>query len=354
MDYDSDHAAYRIRTLTSFSLSNQMFVNFETLAALQIVQEEMHPNTQIWNRDSGGSEPRESLSVYGLFHNLASTSQGRINLRKIFLRPTMDIETVRRRHATISVLVQEQNAETMQQMIQCLRQIPNGRRFIPQLQKGIDNASVGTLFEKGLWRSCERFMTNTALLYDSVKALAGVEVGSFLDDVGLSKRASKYMTNKQNEQFLRKMDYSSICTIRGTIVQVVDFELSKQRQRPTVRTGLDKRLDKLKRQYDGMESFLAEVVNHIINESPPWASQYIRSCIFLPQIGFLTVVDVDEESGDGKYEGEEGSDGFWEKIFASDGSACYKNKYMRELDNTYGDMYCEIGGEFSTAQYFQR
>ena len=157
-DYDRGNVAYCIQTLTSFSLSKQMFVNSETLAALQIVQEEMHPNTQTWNRDSGGYAPRESLSVYGLFHNLASTSQGRISLRKIFLRPTMDIEAIRRRHATISVLIREQNTETTQQIIQCLRRIPNARRFIPKLQKGIDNASVGTSFEKGLWRSCERFM----------------------------------------------------------------------------------------------------------------------------------------------------------------------------------------------------
>lgn len=149
------------------------------------------------------------------------------------------------------------------------------------------------------------------------------------------------------------MDYSSICAVRGTIIQVVDFEQSKDRQRPTVRTGLDKRLDTLKRQYDGMEGFLTGVINHIINKSPPWASQYIRSCIFLPQIGFLTVVDVNKESGNGKYEGEGDSDGSWEKIFASDSSACYKNKYMRELDSTYGDMYCEIGGGFRTVLYFQ-
>ncbi|KAK3192843.1 hypothetical protein K4F52_001200 [Lecanicillium sp. MT-2017a] len=131
------------------------------------------------------------------------------------------------------------------------------------------------------------------------------------------------------------------------INKVIDFEQSKLRQRTSVRAGIDKKLDELKRQYDGMESFLTEVVNHISSASPAWASKHIRSCIFLPQLGFLTVVDTDE-SGNSKYEGEGGTGSTWEKIFVSDCAACYKNDQMRELDSRYGDMYCEIGDKILT------
>lgn len=94
-----------------------------------------------------------------------------------------------------------------------------------------------------------------------------------------------------------------------------------------------------------MESFLTEVVNHMKRELPEWACQYIRSCIFLPQLGFLTVVEPNLDTGLGRYEGEGSDEGSWEKLFMADGAVCYKNKYMRELDREFGDMYCQIGGK---------
>ncbi len=175
--------AWKIQALESFNISNYMFVSNETLAALQIIQHELHPNTQIWNQDSGGGVTKEGLSVYGLFHRFACTSQGRMCLRRLFLRPIMDIEIIQQRHATISVLLHEHNAETVRQMTHCLRKIPNARRFLPHLQKGIDNASVGTSFEKGAWTRCESFTANTARLYDLVHALCGMETSSILTTV---------------------------------------------------------------------------------------------------------------------------------------------------------------------------
>lgn len=97
-----------------------------------------------------------------------------------------------------------------------------------------------------------------------------------------------------------------------------------------------------------MDSFLTEVINHMSRELPEWARKYIRSCIFLPQIGFLTVVEPNPVTGNGQYEGEGMVGDAWEKLFAADGAVCYKNSYMRELDEEYGDMYCQIGGKTST------
>lgn len=129
------------------------------------------------------------------------------------------------------------------------------------------------------------------------------------------------------------------------INRTIDFEQSKSRGRPSVKAGVDAQLDDLKRRYDGMGSFLTEVVTHVTQELPEWATQYIQSCIFLPQLGFLTVVELDAETGRGKYEGEGSDDDQWQRLFTVDGTACYKNKFMKDLDDTYGDVYCEIGGE---------
>lgn len=130
------------------------------------------------------------------------------------------------------------------------------------------------------------------------------------------------------------------------INNTIDFDQSKSRHRPSVRTGIDPQLDELKRRYDGMESFLTQVINQMNRELPEWACQYIRSCIFLPQLGFLTVVEPHPDTGNGRYEGEGADGGAWEKLFTADGAVCYKNHYMRELDEEYGDMYCQIGGKW--------
>lgn len=94
-----------------------------------------------------------------------------------------------------------------------------------------------------------------------------------------------------------------------------------------------------------MENFLTQVIDKIIDNTASWARQYIKSCIFLPQLGFLLVIDLDEKTGHGKYSGEGQSHDTWEKIFTADGSACYKTKQMHELDEAYGDIYSQIGGK---------
>ena len=40
----------------------------------------------------------------------------------------------------------------------------------------------------------------------------------------------------------------------------------------------------------------------------------------------------------------------WESLFTADGAVCYKNKFMKELDEQCGDMYCEIGGRLPASQ----
>ena len=87
------------------------------------------------------------------------------------------------------------------------------------------------------------------------------------------------------------------------IDRIIDFEQSKARHRPSVKSGIDSNLDNLKNQYDGMASLLIEVVKEVNKTLPEWAHRYIQSCIFLPQLGFLMMVEPDE-NGQSRYEGE--------------------------------------------------
>lgn len=134
------------------------------------------------------------------------------------------------------------------------------------------------------------------------------------------------------------------------ISSTIDFEQSEYRERPTVRLGIYEDLDRLKRHYDGMNSFLAEVVQRTIQASPSWAASYIRSCIFLPQLGFLLAIELDPETGYSKYRGERENGDCWEQLFVADGAVHYKNNDMRHLDEQFGDIYCEIAGRFNNSE----
>lgn len=150
----------------------------------------------------------------------------------------------------------------------------------------------------------------------------------------------------QHDQIVEGISQQALATVGELIAHTIDFQQSKEARRTCVVQGIDRDLDELKRNYDGLEHFLNEVAAHMIQEIPEWARQYVKNCIFYPQIGFLTVVSFNPETGRGNYEGEGMVDDVWERMFLTEDDIYYKNRRMKELDGQYGDLYCMIIGEF--------
>lgn len=130
------------------------------------------------------------------------------------------------------------------------------------------------------------------------------------------------------------------------ITQTVDFAESDMQHRTIVLQGVDPNLDNLKRTYDGLEDFLSEVAAKLVSGVPEWAAQYVQNCIFFPQLGFLTVVVLDPETGKGRYEGEGLDEDAWDRMFSTEDMGYYKNRQMKEIDNHFGDMYGMICGKY--------
>jgi DNA mismatch repair protein MSH5 len=128
------------------------------------------------------------------------------------------------------------------------------------------------------------------------------------------------------------------------VTQTVDFVRSAEQHRTVILPGVDEELDNIKRTYDGMDSLLTQVAIRLSNDLPEWAAQYVENCIFFPQLGFLTVVPLDSNTGKGKYEGEGIENDAWDKMFVSNDMGYYKNNRMREMDEYFGDMYGMICG----------
>lgn len=136
------------------------------------------------------------------------------------------------------------------------------------------------------------------------------------------------------------------------IEQTVDFVRSAEQHRTAVLQGVDAELDGFKSTYDGMESLLTQVAERLLSSLPEWACQYVQNCIFYPQLGFLTVVFLNPETGKGLYEGEGVEHDVWDKMFSSNDMGYYKNRLMREMDEHFGDLYGMICGKSSRITSF--
>lgn len=174
---------FNIQSIEQFHLSEYLYISSSALSNLQILHCEMHPNSQTWHTNFGVVKKKEGLSVYGMFHNLASTSQGRLQLRKLFLRPSTDITTIRARHRTISILLQPQNSEALSQMVSALRRVPNMIGVLSKLSRGINFTTVGHCSSGGLWAALERFSSNVVEVQMLAGSLSGCESAPLLRKV---------------------------------------------------------------------------------------------------------------------------------------------------------------------------
>ncbi len=308
-----------------------MFVNADTLASLQIIQAESHPNSHMQGPASSGA--KESLSVYGLFHHLARTPQGRQRLRQMFLRPCLDLAPIEERLDTIAVLLRPENDPCLQKLVRSLGKIKDIRTLVVHLRKGISsNPGKRNSTRKGVWASILNFTFHVLKVLESIHELVD----------GRSLAITKKM--------LSEIQPTHVEYIGKLVTGTVDFERSAEQHRTAVLQGLDEKLDDMKRTYDGMDDLLTKVASRLASELPEWAAQYVENCIFFPQLGFLTVVALDPATGAGKYEGEGLEDDVWERSFVSNDMGYYKNRRMKEMDNRFGDIYSEICGKLEIPQ----
>lgn len=153
---DEDQSLFKISAVSMFNLDRTMYVaeteidvtedvnrrrwiNADTLASLQILQIEAHPQSHNQGPTTTSSGSKEGLSVYGLFSPLARTPQGKDLLRKCFLRPSLEIDVIQMRLNTIEILIAPENHEPLQKIARSLQQIKNMKTVIIHLRKGVSN-----------------------------------------------------------------------------------------------------------------------------------------------------------------------------------------------------------------------
>ncbi|KAI9676986.1 MAG: MutS protein msh5 [Caeruleum heppii] len=317
---DDALAAFRIVSVEMVSLTDTMFINADTLSALQIIQAETHPASHNQGPSQGSSGSKEGLSLYGLFHHLARTPQGRYRLRQQFLRPTLDVGIINERLDCVSVFLRPENQATVDTICKSMKHVQNMRTVVIHLRKGVSSGSAaqGGSIRRGVWGSLSQFSFSLLKIQGAIR-----EIGSHRLAI-----ARKVMANFDVQAFGR---------IGRMIEEIIDFPASAEARRTVVKASVDSELDAMRHQYDAMDSLLSEVARDLRVRMPSDAP--IDNVIYFPQLGYLIVVPLDPSTGRGAYEGDVDSENVWIYMFSTEDKAYYKSDEMREMDDHFGDLY---------------
>jgi DNA mismatch repair protein MSH5 len=155
---------FRVSILEMFSLRETMFVNTDTLHSLQILGAESHPHSHNRGPTKSNSGAKEGLSVYGLFHHLARTPQGRFLLRQHFLRPSLNIDLINERLDTVGIFIRPENDSPCEALVSILKNVGNMRVMIISLRKGTSGSTKGTGgYSRSVWSTLRGVSTRVLL-----------------------------------------------------------------------------------------------------------------------------------------------------------------------------------------------
>ncbi|KAF2447466.1 mismatch repair protein 5 [Karstenula rhodostoma CBS 690.94] len=311
---------FRISSLEMFSLKDTMFINADTLHSLQIMENESHPNTHNQGPTKTSSGSKEGLSIFGLFHHLARTPQGKHLLRQSFLRPSLNLDTIRERHDTIHTFLRPENSAPFDAIVNSLKSTGNMRTILISLRKGIA-AGVGKNGKNtsnSLWVSIRRFVFHALKIKES-----------FQDILGGDRLAIR-------DKLLEKLEGYHLAQIGRKISDLVDFDKSAEESRTVILEGVDEELDNMKRTFAGLDDLLGTVA-HTMSEKLPADFQGSLNALYFPQIGFLITVPLDPTTGEAVYDGN--FDNPWERMFSTEDQVYFKTSEMREMDGHFGDLY---------------
>lgn len=304
------------------------FISTDTLLSLQIIQPEPHPDA--FNQGPGSTGSKESLSLYGLFHHYARTPQGKVRLRQIFLRPSLQLEEINDRLDFISVFVRPENLIVLQKLSKSMIMIKNICTTLTHLHKGINggNQRFGG-FKSGVWATLLEFAYHTIDIRDTLREVLNGET------LPLVAKA------------MEVLDTRSLQNVGRCINDIVDRDSSIVDNRTVVKRGVNDQLDEIKNVYDGMDDLLSRTAIDIARNLPDHIAVKLN-VIYFPQFGYHITMPIDPDTRQPLYEGEvddPAGGGRWERMFTTENQVYLKDARMRAMDERLGDLWNMICGE---------
>jgi len=291
------------------------------LYSLQILQTESHPHSHNQGPTTATPGSKEGFSIYGLFHYLAHTPQGKSLLRRFFLRPSVNLDVINERLDTISVFLRPENSVQLDELVKNLKKVKNMRTVMINLRKGVGSNSPKGGISGSIWSTIRNFVFHALKIRDFVPELNGHERLHICAKV------------------LDRFESFHLAQVGRKITEVVDFDESRLQHRTVVCPHIDIELDQLKCDYNGLESMLSAIGREIA-KTVPASFQPTLNVIYFPQIGFL--ISVQREPDVNGISLLDSNDEPWERIFTTNQIEYYKNSEMREMDERFGDLWTAI------------
>lgn len=344
-----------VQDVRLYSPADLLFADMQTLIALQVFSEEQHPSMV-----RGCARPREGLSLCGVLDALVASSAGRAMLRRWLQQPSRDLDVLQERQDAVQCmadLVRSSGAELVRDLHRELREV----RDLPGLLGRIygcyhfDNVGdwrtlVATLGHMS--SALELLQQAGKLRFSDSQSHGRGSLSSFLEGSESAADAVCAVEDLMRHILDLEGGANSFDDPSGNGGSLLDASLVR------VRAGVDRQLDRIRKQYRDIDHYLTEVSElekkrlaaHFEGSGADVSELRLICFHYFPQLGFhsslpnplagTNVGEADAEAMEAlKQEGcipMPAED--WSYQFAGSGRLFYKCDLARRLDGEVGDL----------------
>ncbi|KAJ9476686.1 MutS-like protein [Pseudozyma hubeiensis] len=281
----------RTIALVPLCLDNHLFLDDNTFKSLSICSSDVHGFVH-------AKQGREGFSILAMM-SLTCSKYSQPLLRRWLMLPLAQHSEVLRRHEAVELLVHLESASDTIRIRSQLTELGGVPQLCYKLNMGVGSASTWSW----LFKTCN----------------AIINIRAELNGLDLSK-----------SELLNEVAVDSLQQLADAIGNTIDFELSKEQGKVTVRSGVDTHLDELREQQVRLPGQLDRVAADLRTEAAFRPTRTLH-VVYFPQIGYLICVPGGEMI-------DMQADPTLEQQFASEDCVYLKNSRMSYLDNSFGDV----------------
>ncbi|WRT63120.1 uncharacterized protein IL334_000023 [Kwoniella shivajii] len=299
LESGGDRSPLQLNSIESMELERHMRINKDALTSLGIFDVEAHGS--MFRTDH-----KPAVSIHGLLDTCV-TPLGKKLFHTWHLRPLADLKEITARHDAVSLLSAHENVSMVADISNHMKRIKNLPAVFGKLKSGAVKYRE--------WINIK----------DTLSAV-GIVQGKILDMAGHTEVP---VINRLRTGISPEVDI-----MFNSIQAVIDWDVSKYQSHMGVRLGVNQELDEMKQTYAGLDGLLTEVSRPLRYKIPRGIATSFN-VLYLPQIGFYSVIGVDESMSPPEISG-------WECKFSTPDKFYYKNQEMHELDMHFGDIYIRM------------
>lgn len=296
------------------------FILFQTISALQIFQDDYHPNIF-----KGPGKNKEGFSLFMLFDRTFSVS-GRQRLREWMKSPFGDIKQIISRQNGIELVVRPSNSDFIAETSKLLRKVHDITSSVLKIKKCMSTHAE--------W--CRLFHSLSAGL--QIARLAS----QFVQDDSKQIEDVQYL-----RELFRELPTGELFTVFGYLDSAIDINASLSETTESdlfatgsihIREGYDDLLDSMRETYAKLDDILQDAATLTLQDLQLLENLSVQ---FVPQVGYFVIVHQDDEHIIRTRP---------EFVFSykQDGFLCFKSPLTRELDMNIGDIRAEISDRQKT------